>query len=280
MPPRSLIEEHASAFAAELHAATRIAKAVAPIALRYHRTDLQVDRKAGNEPVTIADRMCSTFIVEELQRAFPGDTVVSEEVADTKERLQNSRVWYVDPIDGTKDFIRGAKTYCIMIGLAIDHEPKIGVVYQPNHESLIFAAEGSGAWSIAGGTTSRLRVSRMSDISHGRLLTTSVAQSSEVQNLIGIKGADKIGSIGMKMCALAAGASDIYVNPATNCSSWDTCAPQVILQEAGGKMTRLSGQPLCYDNANTMHHQEGLIATNGSLHDAVVAKFSSLSGGK
>ncbi len=280
MPERSLIEEHASAFAAELHAATRIAQAVAPIALRYHGTDLQVDRKAGNEPVTIADRMCSTFIVEELQRAFPGDIVVSEEVADTKERLRNSRVWYVDPIDGTKDFIRGAKTYCVMIGLAIDHEPKIGVVYQPNHKSLIFASEGSGAWSIAGGSTSRLRVSRMSDISKGRLLTTSVAQSSEMQNLLGIKGADKIGSIGMKMCALAAGASDIYVNPATNCSSWDTCAPQVILQEAGGKMSRLSGQPLHYDNEDTMHHKGGLIATNGRLHDAVVAKFSSLSGGQ
>ena len=120
----------------------------------------------------------------------------------------------------------------------------------------------------------------MADVSQGRLLTASVAQSAEMQNLLGIKGADNVGSIGIKMCALAAGASDIYVNPVTNCSSWDTCAPLVILGEAGGRMTTLSGTPLRYDNEDTMHHQGGLIATNGILHDAVVAKFSSLSGGQ
>lgn len=272
----NLLQRQHSAFAEELSLGIEIALAAGDIALRYHGSDLQIETKPGNEPVTIADRLCSEYIVRELERAFPTDAVVSEEIENSEERLHRRRVWYVDPIDGTKDFIRGANTYCIMIGLTVEHIPKLGILYQPNSKTLVIASHQGGAWSIHGGNAKRLRVSPVNDMAIARLFSRKVAQSAEFRDILGIHGADRIGSIGMKMCALAAGASDIYVNPYTNCSSWDTCAPQVIVQEAGGKMSDRFGKPLCFDNPNTMHHKYGLIATASGVHEAVVAKLASL----
>lgn len=271
-----LLEEQNLAFARELQVAIEIAKGAGQIALRYHGTALDVETKPGNEPVTIVDRLCSEHIVQELERSFPADAVVSEEIDNSHERLHKQRVWYVDPIDGTKDYIRGANTYCVMVGLAIDHIPKLGVIYQPNSDSLVIASHRSGAWSVHGGTSKRLRVSPVDDIARARLFSRKVGQSPEFKSALGIHGASTIGSIGLKMCAVAAGASDIYVNPDTNCSSWDTCAPQVILQEAGGTMSDRYGAALRFDNPITMHHEHGLIATAGSVHNDVVAKLASL----
>ncbi len=271
-----IIHQHCAPFAEEMILATKIAQEAGEIALRYHGQDLRVDRKPGNEPVTIADHQCSEFIVNALESAFPDDIVISEEVADKRDRLHTDRVWYVDPIDGTKDFIRGAKTYCVMIGLAIQHKPVLGVIFQPNHQSLYFACTGSGAWSVFDGEEQKLHCSTTSDRSDARLLSSTMVDDRIIRESLGIKDAESIGSIGIKMSTIAAGARDIYANPATHCSSWDTCAPEIILQEAGGKMTNLYGKALLYDNPNGLKHMQGLIATNGPLHDSVVEKLAPL----
>src|SRR5262249_297115 len=101
--------------------------------------------KAPGDPVTIADLQASEYIVRELQELFPRDGILSEEMADTPSRLSRSRVWMVDPMDGTREFIGGREDFAGMIGLVIEGVPQLGVVYQPSTDKMYFATHGHGA---------------------------------------------------------------------------------------------------------------------------------------
>ena len=116
------------AFARELALAEEIALEAAHLVRGYHGTDFVVDSKAGNEPVTEADRAANTLIVDRLRVAFPDDAILSEEIPDDGARMGRSRVWMVDPIDGTSDFIAGDTGFVVMIGLAIDGRLQVGAV--------------------------------------------------------------------------------------------------------------------------------------------------------
>jgi 3'(2'), 5'-bisphosphate nucleotidase len=276
-----IVRKHAGDYAESLSVAADLVHEAGQIALGYHQQELSVDLKEGNEPVTIADRECSAHIVQGLNRAFPDDVVISEEVADDSRRLDAERVWYVDPIDGTKAFIRGEQGFCVMIGLTIAHQPVLGAVCQPKYERLVFAAQGSGSWALHGERCTRLGSSSVSRVGEARFLGTKSNPRADwalIEEHLGLDFGQRISSFGLKLCTIAMGASDLHANPNTNCSSWDTCAPQVILQEAGGSLSDLRGLPLRYDQKNTTRHGRGLIASNGPLHQPVVDKFAALFG--
>jgi 3'-phosphoadenosine 5'-phosphosulfate (PAPS) 3'-phosphatase len=138
----------------ELRAAATLADAAGVVVARMRLgTDasLGVEMKPGDEPVTLADRAASDLIVAGLAQAFPDDIVISEERADNLARLGARRVWYVDPIDGTKDFIRGSEGFAVMIGLCVDGVPLLGVVHQPRG-GRTFWATPAGAWTSAPGS--------------------------------------------------------------------------------------------------------------------------------
>ncbi len=279
MVPVDNMLDHAGSFRSELAVAISLAKEAGDIVLRYHGHDLEVGRKEGDEPVTVADLESSQHIVSGLRAAFPDDAVVSEELADDGSRLRTRRVWYVDPIDGTKNFIRGLSSYCVMIGLAIDHRPVLGVLFQPNHQSLICACAGQGSFVSYEGQLRRLHVSQHVRPEDARLLTSSSnppPDRDQIEAVLGLDARERIGSIGLKLAAIALGATDLYVNPATHCSSWDTCAPQVVLEEAGGVMSDMFGAPLSYDSPSTLHHDRGLVASNGQMHASAVARLASI----
>ncbi len=272
-------KERCGAFVKELEVAARLVREAGAIAMSYHGKDITVDLKAGDEPVTVADHDCSAHIVAGLRSAFPDDVVISEEVADDTRRLHSERVWYVDPIDGTKSFIRGESGYCVIIGLTIAHAPVVGVVYQPNFETLLFAAKGAGSWLVRAGRCSRLFTSEReqpADARHLRSKNTMQADWDGITREFGLPREEKISSIGLKLCTIALGASDLHVNPYTHSSSWDTCAPQVILHEAGGQVSDMHGLALRYDDPNTLKHQRGLVASNGRMHQSVIQQFSDL----
>lgn len=274
-----MVQEHAGPLAHEMSVAIQLAREAGEIALLYHGEDISVELKIGDEPVTVADHECSAHVVRGLYAAFPEDVVISEEVADDARRVRARRVWYVDPIDGTKAFIRGESGYCIMIGLAVEHQPVLGVICQPNYSTLVFATRGFGAWSLRDGSCHALQTSSVATPEEARHLGGNGKPSANRQQIadrLGPGGFEKVASIGLKLCTIAIGASDLYVNPYTHCSSWDTCAPQIILQEAGGAITDMHGLPLRYDVAKTTKHGRGLIASNGTMHDRVIEKFASL----
>ncbi|HKA91443.1 MAG TPA: 3'(2'),5'-bisphosphate nucleotidase CysQ [Haliangiales bacterium] len=262
----------------ELDVATGLARAAGKLTLAYHGTDVTVDRKAGNEPVTRADREASELIVEGLRREFPADVVISEEAPDDERRLAGGRVWFIDPVDGTNDFIRGRAGFAVMIGLAVDGRPAAGVIYQPIGERMFWAEAGAGAWVAEGGEPRRLAVSAVSDVSQIRLVASKSHRSrqiDDVKNALGISSEMNIGSVGLKLGLIAMGEMDLYVNPSSKSKAWDTCAPEALLVAAGGRITDLWGEPLAYDRAE-LSNARGLLASNGILHDAVLARLRPL----
>jgi 3'(2'), 5'-bisphosphate nucleotidase len=263
----------------ELRAAATLAEAAGALVARLRAgsdESLGVEMKPGDEPVTIADRAASDLIVAGLEQAFPGDVVVSEErpVGDARA----ARVWYVDPIDGTKDFIRGGDGFAVMIGLTDGGAPVMGVVHQPSH-GRTFWATPAGAWTQAPGEPVRaLHVSDVRDAAAIRLVASKSHRTEtidRVKELLGIADELNIGSVGLKLCLIALGERDLYVNPWPKCKAWDTCAPEVILVRAGGRLTDTHGAPLRYD-VGALGRDEGLIASNGWVHDPVVARLGTL----
>jgi|SoiMethySBSTD1v2_1073268.scaffolds.fasta_scaffold168958_2 3'(2'), 5'-bisphosphate nucleotidase len=263
----------------EVEVAEKLAREAGALVLRYFGTDVAVESKAGNEPVTLADREASDYIVRGLRAAFPDDIIISEEASDDRRRLEpDRRVWYVDPVDGTRDFIRGRHGFAVMIGLVIGGRPRAGAVYQPKGDRMFTAAPGSGTWLAGDGPKRQLRCSTVSDLGALRLVASRSHRTPEidaVKSALGIADEMNIGSVGLKLGLIALAERDLYVNPSSKSSAWDTCAPEAILLEAGGRITDLEGQPLRYDREE-LKNDRGLIASNGIVHDEVVAKLASL----
>ena len=242
------------------------------------RADLGVELKAGNEPVTVADKRASTLIVEELRGEFPDDVIICEETADDPRRVSAKRVWYVDPIDGTKDFIRGDLGWSVMIGLAVDARPVLGVVHQPSAGRTFWAAPGAGTGLTERDGERPLAVSGIADPEQIRLVISASHRSDaidQVKTALGTKDEMNIGSVGVKMGLIAAGERDLYVNPWPKCKAWDTCAPEAILHAAGGMLTDLHGSPIRYDQVD-LGRLGGMVASNGHLHAAVLARLAPL----
>jgi len=262
----------------ELEVATRIAREAGQLILRYHGTDVVVDRKAGTEPVTRADREASELILAGLAEAFPDDILISEEAPDDPRRAGGGRVWFVDPIDGTNDFIKGRPGFAVMIGLCVAGRPSVGAVYQPMGDRMYRAVSGYGSWLNEAGATRRLQVSRVSELAQIRLVASAShrsAQIDDVKGALGISDETNIGSVGLKLGLIARAEVDLYVNPSSKSKLWDTCAPEVLLREAGGKVTDLWGEPLVYHTPE-LRNLRGLLATNAILHDAVLARLRPL----
>jgi 3'(2'), 5'-bisphosphate nucleotidase len=268
-----------TAFQREIDTARRLARDAGKLSLRYREGDLKVELKAGDEPVTVADRAASKLIVKGLAEAFPEDVIISEEKADDLRRLEAARVWYIDPIDGTKDFIRGEDGFCVMIGLAIDHRPMVGVVYQPVGDRVYWAAPGRGTWAeLPGAEPRRVTVSgteAMEDIRFVASKSHRGGEIDQVKNALGISNELNIGSVGLKLALIALGDRDLYVNPYPKCKTWDTCAPEALLLEAGGRMTDLYGDDLRYDLEDN-ERPRGMVASNRRIHDRVIATLQPL----
>src|SRR5436190_18005885 len=126
----------------ELETAKELALQAGAILLEYYANAPSVEWKGKNDPVTTADRAASRFVVDELRKRFPLDGILCEEEKDDLKRLSRHRVWVIDPMDGTKEFIARRGEFAVMIGLAVDGEARLGAVYQPTEKKLYYAATG------------------------------------------------------------------------------------------------------------------------------------------
>jgi 3'(2'), 5'-bisphosphate nucleotidase len=266
----------AGAFGAELARALELARTAGDDVRRMQRGELGVEMKPGDEPVSLADKHASELIVGGLAAAFPADPIISEELPPAPGAQAAPRLWLVDPIDGTRDFIRGEDGYSVMIGLLIDGRPAVGVVHQPAQDHTFYATP-EGAWLAAGGTVEPLQVSGVAAAAEVRLVASKSHRSPEldrVKQRLGILNEDNVGSVGVKLCLIAAGVRDLYVNPQAKTKAWDTCAPEAILARAGGRLSDLFGTPIDY--RGDLAHRRGLVASNGRVHDEVVGKLAPL----
>ena len=261
---------------AELRCAQQLAREAGMLVRKMQRGELDIEMKPGDEPVTIADKRASDLIVAGLREAFPSDPIISEELPPAPEAIASARKWLVDPIDGTKDFIRGEDGYSVMIGLVVDGRPALGVVYQPVLDRMFYATP-AGAFVTTGGETKPLAVSDVASASQIRLVASKSHRSAtldQVKQSLGIDNELNVGSVGVKLCLIAMGVRDLYVNPAAKTKAWDSCGPEAILARAGGRLSDLHGAPIQY--TGDLAHHSGLIASNGRVHDEVVAKLAPL----
>ncbi|MEP7075240.1 MAG: 3'(2'),5'-bisphosphate nucleotidase CysQ [Acidobacteriota bacterium] len=264
-------------FEMELNAAIKIAREAATLILQHYALEIVEENKVGadnfHEPVTAADRDSSALIIERLSSEFPDDAILSEEaVDDTKTRLSRTRSWIIDPIDGTAGFIKKDGDFSVQIGLADGAEPVVGIVLMPFYDVLYYASKGSGSFAVQNGETEQLAVSTTTDFREMSLALTKNHYSDKMAAIIEAFGfASKVrrGSVGLKVGLIAERECDIYIHPSPRTKLWDTCAPQIILEEAGGKLTDLFGTTMTYDIADVQNHN-GILATNGVSHEAAV----------
>jgi len=262
----------------ELDAAVGLARYTSEVILDHYSREIIAEQKLGvdsyYEPVTIADRAASRIIVDGLAAEFPDDAILSEEEADDAEvRIKNERVWIIDPIDGTAGFVKKDGDFAVQIGLAIDGEAVLGVVMLPFHNVLYRAVRDEGAFAeYEKSEPKELRTSASADFAK---MTLAFSRNHPSKGITAILDAFKFqsaiqrGSIGLKVGLIAEQQADAYIHLSPRTKLWDTCAPQIILEEAGGKLTDLFGESYRYDVADLQNHG-GIVATNGVSHDAVI----------
>ncbi|KTD21605.1 3'(2'),5'-bisphosphate nucleotidase CysQ family protein [Legionella londiniensis] len=235
----------------ELHAAIHMVREAGSIAKKISQKNFSIRNKNTVEynPVTDADEAVSDFLIEKIKQFFPEDIVISEEGPVFGEAYDNKRIWFIDPIDGTQEFIKGIDEWSVMIGLVVNGRPCLGVVYQPTLGHLYYAAKGSGAFLLKGEKHQKLEVRAITDSEEAVLIQSRSHWSPEAQKIaerMGIKKFVKQGSIGLKLGKIAEGEADLYFNFSGRCHLWDVCGPEIILEEAGGEVFLASGKKIDY----------------------------------
>lgn len=248
----------------------KLAKQAGKKTLEFYSDNIKVYRKKDDTLVTKADFASNKVIEGELKKY--GYPILSEESTDNKSRLKSKKVWIVDPLDGTEDFIQKTDEFCIMIGMAVDGKPQLGVVYEPVTDRMYWALKGQGAFSEENGEKKRLKVSSTDTFSQMSIfISRNHTGEKELKLAKKLKLGDvkELGSCGIKIARIAGGSGEIYINSSDKSSQWDTCAGAIILQEAGGKITDMEGQELVY-NVEETYHLKGHVVSNGLRHGEIV----------
>lgn len=270
-------------FERELEVAKGLAEKAAVEILDHYAREIVAEEKVGidsfSEPVTAADRAASRIIVEGLAEAFPDDAILSEEEVDVPSvRLGRERVWIIDPIDGTAGFVRKDGDFAVQIGLAEKGKAVVGVVLLPFHRVTYYATSGGGAFKEWAVGTERLETSLETDYSKMYMAVSRNHPNAKIRTVLqslGVAGEMNRGSVGLKIGLIAERTCDLYIHLSPRTKLWDTCAPQVILEEAGGRLTDLFGEEFRYDIEDLQNHG-GICATNGAAHDETIKRLRPL----
>lgn len=255
----------------ELQEARSLAREAGRIVLELYGT-AKVEMKGASDPVTEADKRANAFIVERLRQLFPEDGIVAEESARVAGEARKARCWFVDPLDGTKEFIAQNGEFSIMIGLAIGGRATLGAVYQPALDKLYTGIVGHGATLEHGGRERPLHVSSIAAPAELKLVVSRSHRPKDIEKLmarLGITQDAPSGSVGLKIGHIAERNADLYVHLSDRSSRWDACAPDAILHAAGGRFSDVLGRPFDYtqDNVANTH---GIFACNATAYDAVL----------
>lgn len=255
-----------------------IAREASTLVMKVYATDFAVDYKSADDPVTRADREANALIIEALAQHFPDAGICAEESAPADQAAltaitEKRRVFFVDPVDGTREFANKSGEFCVMIGMAVDGSPSAGVVAIPIENKLIWGSLDEGTFCepldgqgepvrmIIGAPQPALRavVSR----SHPSPRTRLILEKLDIKQQV------PCGSVGVKAARVIEGVADLYVHPSNGAKLWDACAPEALIKSAGGVMTNIDGDAIDYRGA--LGVERGLIATSKQLLPRVLA---------
>lgn len=238
--------------------------------MKKYKGNNEISRKKDKTLVTEVDLLSEKIILEGLAEFDYG--ILSEEKLGANDRMSKKRVWVIDPIDGTMDFIKETGEFSVMVGLVENGKAILGVVYQPTKDKMYSAILGGGAFLEEGGQIKKLQVSKNDDCSNVSMLGSRHHMKELEVKLcqdLGIIDFITHGSAGLKMCLIAEQKADIYINSSDKTGEWDICAGGIILNEAGGKLTDMNGDDFVYNKEQYLN-LEGFVASNGVLHEKVI----------
>lgn len=233
------------------------------IALSFYGRDPRVWLKAGDSPVTEADLAADRFLAETLTGARPDHGWLSEETADSGTRLERRRQFIVDPIDGTRGFIRRDGEWCVSVAIVEDGRPLAGVLARPTTGEIYLAAAGRGAWL---GTT-RLAIAAAPALATARFGGTPRVFQALGLAARGIRPVVNLSSLALRLAYVASGALDCAI-ARENAHDWDLAAADLLVHEAGGLLTTVRGDRIVYNTATPRH--PALLAAGPDLHGAVL----------
>ncbi len=245
-------------------AALEAARAAGEIALGYYRGRVEVTIKADQTPVTQADREAEQAIRNLLSRAFPDCGFLGEEFG---QEGSTTRRWIIDPIDGTKNFVRHIPIWAVLIALEEDGQVTTGVVHNPVSGELFWARKGEGAWANG----ERIRVSSCSNMSEAFLMHSGLnlfraaGYWKGFERLVDATSRQRGFGDYFGYCVVAAGKGEIYVE--AELKPWDVAPMKILVEEAGGRLTDFAGKPDIYSGS--------VLATNGLLHDEALRLLTS-----
>jgi myo-inositol-1(or 4)-monophosphatase len=231
-----------------------------------------VSRKANGEVVTPVDLEVNAFVRAALAAEFPGDALYTEETQDSPERLSARRVWIVDPLDATSDYVAGGDHCCVSIGLAVDGRAVAGAVCNPARDELFAGGEGAGA-TLNGAPVRAAPVPRLAD-------ARVEVSRKELERGLAARVADlpvrPVASMAYKLARVAAGLSDGAFSFKRR-KEWGTCAGAALVAAAGGRATALDGSDLRF-NRHPGDEPLGLVAAGQRLHGALAEAARRLAG--
>lgn len=261
----------------ELDVAIATARAAAEAILAVKERAQRNPQEKGDDqgPVTEADLAADELIRERLGAAFPDDLVITEETWDGRDIVPEPRTWFVDPLDGTREFVALRDEYAVMIGLAVDEQPELGVVLQPETGRLWAGRVSTGEAFVEDEAGHRTPVDLRGQ-PRPEVLRLAVSRSHKgrfaemAADAFGAVVVER-GSVGLKVGLIVDGIADAYVSGSHRMKVWDTCGPAAILRAAGGVVASVDGTPLAYRGAAA--HGRGLRAMAPTIVERFVAKL-------
>ena len=241
--------------------------------MEIYEQDFSVELKQDRSPLTQAD-IKSNEIIQRII-LVSGYPILSEESVDDKERLNCEKIWIVDPLDGTSDFVSRTGEFTIMVALIEHNKPILGVVYCPTNKILFVAQKNGGAYNLGNGQCLKLSISNVAELEKCRAVVSRHHLSDhDRQFLMKIK-IDKSTQLGssLKVMDICSGNAELYFATTNNMKQWDTCASYCLIKEAGGEMTDMFGSELKY-NTVTLNHQNGILVTNGLIHNKIIDNYA------
>jgi len=245
-------------FGHELGVAEQAARDAGAAIMALFRGKYDVHEKSKNNPVTSADLEANRIIRERIAKTFPDDGWLSEEDADNDRRLSLSRVWVVDPIDGTKEFIEGVPQFAVSIGFVVDGVARAAVVYNPAQEEFFKAAANHGAYL----NDNAIRATTREEIDGARLLVSRSEPAKKFQVFVDRCAIEPIGSIAYRLAKVAGGDGDGTLTFRT-IHEWDICAGVLMVEAAGGVVVDGEGHEMKFNRQPARHR--GVVAAGAAL---------------